>query len=486
MAKTRQRFDLVIADEAHRCAGVVSSAFSTVLDPKKIPARKRIFMTATQRYYTGRLVKAAREDDLDVASMDDEAKFGPVFHRLTFGKAIEQKLLADYRVVIVGIDDARYRRYAEHGRLVTLQGGGKKTDARTLAAHLGLAKTMRTYDMARVISFHGRVSGAKAFATAVPHIIDWMPRRERPSGAIWAEVVSGAMAAGDRKTRLDRLRAVDTGERGLLSNARCLGEGIDVPTLDGIAFIDPKHSQVDIVQAVGRAIRKGDGTKTATIVLPVFVDTDADGDEVLDASAYRAIASVLRTMRDHDDELGEVLDGLRWGLGARKKPRLPTDKVVLDVPATLKKDFITAIHAHVIRLTTSSWEEGFAQLTAYVQAEGHALVPGKHRTAEGYRLGSWVNGQRTTKDSMSADRRRRLEALDGWVWDARDYAAAWEEGFAHLTACVQAEGSARVPPAIAPSRAIGWDCGSVSRQHEGVDVRGSARAVGGVERLGVG
>ena len=425
LATTRRRFDLVIADEAHRCAGAVSSAFSTVLDAKKIPARKRIFMTATQRYYTGRLVKADREDDLDVASMDDEAKFGPVFHRLTFGQAIEQKLLADYRVVIVGIDDARYRRYAEHGRLVTLQGGGNKTDARTLAAHLGLAKTMRRYDMQRVISFHGRVAGAKAFATEVPHIIDWMPRRERPSGAIWAEAVSGAMAAGDRKTRLDRLRAVDTGERGLLSNARCLGEGIDVPTLDGIAFIDPKHSQVDIVQAVGRAIRKGDGTKTATIVLPVFVDTDADGDEVLDASAYRAIASVLRAMRDHDETLGEALDVLRRGLGKRKKARLPTDTVVVDVPATLNKDFITAIHAQVIRLTSSGWEEGFGHLLAYVEAEGHTRVPADYRTAEGYPLGPWVSNQRGQKDDkdkrrrLSADRQQRLEAVKGWVWAAR-------------------------------------------------------------------
>ena len=168
LAKTRLGFDLVIADEAHRCAGAVSSPFSTVLDPKKIPARKRIFMTATQRYYTGRVIKEAKaaQGESEVASMDDEATFGPVFHRLTFGQAIEQKLLADYRVVIVGIDDARYRRYAEHGRLVTLQGGGKKTDARTLAAHLGLAKTMRRYDMQRVISFHGRVAGAKAFATS--------------------------------------------------------------------------------------------------------------------------------------------------------------------------------------------------------------------------------------------------------------------------------------------------------------------------------
>ena len=455
LAKTRLGFDLVIADEAHRCAGVVSSAFSTVLDPKKIPARKRIFMTATQRYYTGRLVNAAREDDHDVASMDDETVFGPVFHRLTFGHAIEQKLLSDYRVVIVGISDDQYRTYADEGRFLKLE-GTKQTDARTLAAHIGLAKTMRTYDIKRVISFHGRVAGAKDFATEVPDIIDWMPRRERPSGTIWAEAVSGKMAAGDRMARLDRLRAVDTGERGILSNARCLGEGIDVPTLDGIAFIDPKHSQVDIVQAVGRAIRKGDGTKTATIVVPVFVNTkaaDEDHEAVLDASAYQAIASVLRAMRDHDDALGEILDGLRRGLGARKKPRLPKDKVVLDLPATLKKDFINAIHAHVIRLTTSSWEDGFGHLLAYVQAEGHAQVLANHRTVEGHGLGTWVVAQRSKQDSLSADRRQRLEALEGWLWDP--HAAAWDEGFVQLTAYVEAEGHARVPQTYCTATGFG-------------------------------
>ena len=456
---TRRRFDLVIADEAHRCVGVASSAFSTVLDPKKIPARKQIFMTATQRYYTGRVIKEAKAEqgDLEVASMDNEAVFGPVFHRLTFGQAIEQELLSDYRVVIVGIDNATYRTYADEGRFLKFD-GAEQTDARTVAAHIGPAKTMHTYDMQCVISFHGRVAGAKAFATEVPRIIDWMPRRKRPSGTIWAEAVSGAMAAGDRKTRLDRLRAVDTGERGLLSNARCLGEGIDVPTLDGIAFIDPKHSQVDIVQAVGRAIRKGDGTKTATIVVPVFVDTNAadkDHEAVLDASAYQAIASVLRAMRDHDENLGETLDGFRRIIGKRtksKKPRWPS-KIVPDFPATLNKDFIAAIHAHVIRLTTSRWEEGFGHLSAYVQANGSARP-----TAI-----SWGHG------SITSARRR--------TFCPRIAAAAWKHWMAGCGMCwrwLGRKGSKPSPatcrpkarrgcrPTIAPRRAIGWGSGSVS------------------------
>ena len=154
-------------------------------------------------------------------------------------------------------------------------------------------------------------------------------------------------------------------------------------------------------------------------MIPVFVDTTADGEEVLDASAYRAIASVLRAMRDHDDELADTLDRLRFGLGLRKQPRLPTDKIVLDVPVTLTKKFVAAIHARVIRLTTSSWEEGFGRLLAYVKAYGNALVPTSYRTAEGYQLGWWVVNQRAKQDSLSADRRQRLEAVDGWVWDAR-------------------------------------------------------------------
>ena len=135
-------FDLAIADEAHRCAGVASSVFSTVLDSKQIRATKRLFMTATPRYFTGRVRKEAASQDLEIASMDDDERFGKVFHRLTFGAAIERDLLSDYRVLVIGADDATYREYAEQGRFVT-RDGRKLLDARSLAAQIGLAKAMR-------------------------------------------------------------------------------------------------------------------------------------------------------------------------------------------------------------------------------------------------------------------------------------------------------------------------------------------------------
>ena len=146
-------FDLVVADEAHRCAGPVSSDFATVLDPMEIKAKRRLFMTATPRYFTGRVLKAAEEAEFEYASMDDEAKFGKVFYRLGFGEAIKRDLLTDYQVAIVGVDDATYLEWAKKGVLVTRDGVGV-TDAASLAGQIGLMKAIRKYDLHRVISFH--------------------------------------------------------------------------------------------------------------------------------------------------------------------------------------------------------------------------------------------------------------------------------------------------------------------------------------------
>lgn len=201
-------------------------------------------MTATPCYFTGRVLRAAEEEDFEYASMDDETKFGPEFHKLSFSKAIERKLLTDYQVAIVGVDDATYKEWAERGTPVALDGVAV-TNARTLAGQIGLAKAMRRYDLRRTISFHSRVARAREFADSMPDIVEWVPSRHRPKGMLWAGYASGAMSAGERHILIEHLNWLDDGERGLLANARCLAEGVDVPTLDGVAFIDPRRSEVD-------------------------------------------------------------------------------------------------------------------------------------------------------------------------------------------------------------------------------------------------
>ena len=325
-------FDLVIADEAHRCAGVKEGPFATVLDARKIRARKRLFMTATPRIASEASKTRADSLGLELVSMDDHAVFGPVFHELKFSDAIRLKLLTDYRVEIVGVDDPLYRQYAEEGAFVTVD-GETITDARTLASHIAVAKAIQKYDLRRIITFHGRVSRARQFADQFPQFLRWMPRRDQPSGQIWTEMISGDMASSKRDAILDRLREVQPPARGIVTNARCLSEGIDVRALDGVAFIDPKESQVDIIQAVGRAIRKAEHKRHGVIILPVYISSDEDEEKTLEDSSFKHVWRVLRALRSHDDQLASELDNLRTNLGKRGKVRanLPA-KIHINLP----------------------------------------------------------------------------------------------------------------------------------------------------------
>lgn len=434
-------FDLVIADEAHRCAGPVSSDFATVLDSVEIKAKRRLFMTATPRYFTGRVLKAAKQADFEYASMDDEAKFGRVFHRLSFGEAIKRNLLTDYQVAIVGVDDATYLEWAVKGALVT-RDGVSVTDAASLAGQIGLVKAIRKYNLHRIISFHSRVKRAREFAASIPDVVAWMPADERPTGDLWSRYVSGEMPAGDRYVLLQHLGRLEEGERGLLANARCLSEGVDVPTLDGVAFIEPRRSEVDIVQAVGRAIRKSDKT-AGTVVIPVFIDACADAEAALDGSVFKPVWDVINALRAHDEELGEQLDELRRQLGRRSQRLHLPDKIHVDLPAKVGIDFTRAFSVRLVEQTTASWEFWLGLLEQFVERNGHARVP-QSCVVDGYRIGTWVNTQRrlATRGLLNIDRKRRLAALRGWTWDP--YGDQWEGGFNHLLKYVELHGDARV------------------------------------------
>lgn len=436
-------FDLVIADEAHRCAGPVASDFATVLDPVEINAKRRLFITATPRYFTGRVTRIAQDADYEIASMDDESKFGTVFHRLTFGDAIKRGLLTDYQIVIIGVDDTTYREWAQERTLVT-RDGREIVDAATLAGQIGLAKAILKYDLHRVITFHSRVERAKEFAASMPNVIDWMPAGHRTEGRLWARHASGEMPAGDRYVLLQHLGRLNGSERGLLANARCLAEGVDVPTLDGVAFIDPRRSEVDILQAVGRAIRKSEDKTVGTIVIPVFIDTGADPEAALNDSAFKPVWDVIKALRAHDDELGEQLDALRRAMGKNgSRPRLP-GKICVDLPAKVGAGFVRAFHVRLVEQTTASWEEHFGCLEAFIRENRHRQLPYDYISG-GVSLGRWAEFQRhlAAKGALTAERQKRLDGLHGWSWNLRD--SKWERAFDLLLQYIDNTGNARAP-----------------------------------------
>src|SRR5450759_1890253 len=210
-------------------------------------------------------------------------------------------------------------------------------------------------------------------------------------------------------------------ERGVVMNARWLSEGVDVPSLDGVAFIDPKSSQVDIIQAVGRAIRRDPNVneKVSTIVLPVFIEAGKNAEDTLEGSRFKPIWDVLNALKAHDDVLANELDQIRTEMGRKTGTGVSADglcKIKIDLPATVDHTFGSALRTYLVEQVTESWNYWLGLFEKFVAQHGHGNVP-LRELFEGKRLGNWVVHQRQYRNKMSPDRISRLEAVIGWSWD---------------------------------------------------------------------
>jgi superfamily II DNA/RNA helicase len=229
------------------------------------------------------------------------------------------------------------------------------------------------------------------------------------------------MPLAQREGILARFNTLDEGECGIVSNAKCLGEAVDVPTIDGIAFVHTKRNAIDIVQAVGRAIRKSKKKEgTSTIILPLPILNKRNPKATIESSAFETIWRVLEGLRAHDDELEGSLDALRMKLGQRKGRRIRLPKLTLDLPRSLNAAFGDAIRLKVLESSTDAVWEGLGHLKAYRAERGDSKVPYKFKTKDGYKLGRWVSARRRDykKGKLPQDQIDVLDAL-GFIWDPK-------------------------------------------------------------------
>ena len=210
-----------------------------------------------------------------------------------------------------------------------------------------------------------------------------------------------------------------------------------------MAFIDPKGSQVDIIQATGRAIRKSNDKDKGTIVIPVFIEDGDDPEEQIDASNFKPVWNVLKALRAHDEVLAESLDHYRTSLAKTGGNCSHTinDKIIFDLPARVSVEFSNALRTVLVEATTASWEFWYGLLEVFHEREGHCRVPVEYRQ-DGNKLGSWVNTQRNNRIKLAPERRKKLDHL-GFVWDAITW--QWEEGFRKLQKFHAREGHCMVP-----------------------------------------
>jgi len=437
-------FNLAIADEAHRCAGDKAGNFATILDGQRIRAEKRLFATATPRTYSTALKKGAEERGIEIVGMDNEEVFGQQLYTLIFGEAIKRGLLTDYRVVIVGVDSPMIASYIENREFVKTDSGIEK-DAETLAAQVALLKAMKDFDLHRMISFHSRVNRAEGFAKDLIDVAQWLDAKHRPSGELKTDFVSGEMPTSSRRQKLAILKSSKDNERALLTNARCLSEGVDVPSLDGVAFIDPRASQVDIIQAVGRAIRLSPNKKAGTIVLPVFISRGDNPEQSLDEGNFKPIWDVLNALKSHDDVLADELDQMRVGMGKRSSSKVQGgfSKIEFDLPASVDKSFSDSIQTRLVENATAPWDFYYGLLLTYKSQHGHCNVPRSDGNDVQFDLGKWSQHQRSAIRSNKLSK-TRLDKLLAIGFDLEPHDSAWNKKFLLLSDFYKKNGHSNV------------------------------------------
>lgn len=337
-------FDLIVCDEAHRTTGVKQkdksqSSFTKVHSNGNIKAKKCLYMTATPRLYSSDAQAKAKEKEVEVWSMDDPQMFGEEIYRIGFGEAVEKQLLSDYKVIVLTLDE----NSVEPKLLNELMEGNadlKESDAIKLIGCINVLSKRTNYltdkelfsdvdpePMRSAVAFCSSIKNSiylkDSFNVCQKAYYEKMSEEEREQlVAVEAEHVDGGMGSTVREEKLDWLKHADPNKKEcrVLNNVRCLSEGVDVPSLDAIMFLSSRNSQVDVVQSVGRVMRKAEGKKFGYIIIPVLVPGDKNADEILDTSDdFKIVWSVLNALRAHDDRFNATINKIELN---KKKPKI--------------------------------------------------------------------------------------------------------------------------------------------------------------------
>ncbi|MFD7617902.1 Helicase associated domain protein [Streptomyces sp. NPDC059802] len=491
-------FDLMVVDEAHRTSGYAGKPWAAVHDQTKMPATRRLYMTATARIWEAPEHARSGEggEPRLIASMDPGSRvFGPVAYKLTLSQAVSRGLVAPYQVVCVDISDPEFHQLRQEAGL----GSDAARGARLAALQTGLVSAAAQENLRKVLTFHSRVSEAEAMATgivdAARKLWEDNPRRYPEPERVWADWLYGEHPPAHRRAVLeefasdviedhDQAQLVEggVGGRGLvpaalrvLSSVKVLGEGVDTANCDSVAFCDARGSMIDIVQMVGRALRIKPGQgKIASLIVPVFLAPGEAPDEMLTSDAYGTLAKVLGALRAHDTDTIEHLADPRirsgsWhpeGVGegeAEAEREEPEGERGPSAPARELLKFSTPrdpallaqfVKLRVIEPENTFWRRGIQACVRYVKETGaqQLRVPYDYITPDtwvpaGFPLGTWLADQRKFHKAgrLDAGRVEQLGGL-GMVWSHQD--VAFEEGLTAARAWAAVHGHL-LPPTTA-------------------------------------
>ena len=325
-------FDLIICDEAHRTTGATfedqeDSYFVRIHDNKYVKGKKRLYMTATPRIFGSKAKKKADEGSVELASMDDPEKFGEEFFNRGFNWAVENNLLSDYKVVILAVDEAlvssNLQKSFEDGSELKLTDATKIIGVYKALAKVGFdnKKNEKLKPIRKALAFTQSIEISKIFEKEFSNVINEYEKNENIKKInkldlnVEAKHIDGTFNAERRNDSLNWLKSkTEENTCRILSNVKCLSEGVDVPSLDAIIFLHPKKSQIDVVQAVGRVMRKAEGKDLGYVIIPVTVAPGVSPEKALnDNEKYKIVWQIVNALRTHDERLDSKINMLSLG-----------------------------------------------------------------------------------------------------------------------------------------------------------------------------
>ena len=402
-------FDFGVFDEAHKTSGIHGTSFNFGLENKNINIEKRLFLTATPRHYNLQK-KDINGDPVLAYSMDQPEVYGPVVFNLSFAEAAKKKIICDYKVIISVITSPMIDQHFLNSGQVVLK--NQPIVARQVANQLAMKNALEKHDIKKIFTFHHNVASAKSFSSEGAEGISFhLPN-------FHVNHVNGSMTTAFREKVMEEFKHAET---GLLSNAHCLTEGIDVPAVDMVAFMSPKKSKVDIVQAIGRAMRIAIGKEKGFIFIPLYLEQAKNEsiESALERSNFQEIWAVLQAIQEQDEVFDQIIQQLNAATKCKRKgfndSRL-SEKLEIIGPTISVKKLQKSITTLLVSRLCKSWDTMFQMLHMFKKKHRHTNVPLKAKKPWD-ELGKWVDNVRALKRNkhLITDRVEQLNKI-GFRW----------------------------------------------------------------------
>ncbi|WP_445725593.1 Helicase associated domain protein [Flavobacterium sp.] len=441
-------FDLIICDEAHRTTGSKNkNVFTLVHYNDKIPSKKRLYMTATPKVVSTSFKAKLGGDYELLCDMNNPSLYGEEAFRMTFGEAIEQGILVDYKIIGIGVTDKQIKEFIDRHNFL---GDYSVTD---LAHNFALELVMKKYNAFHALSFHSKVALAKGFSE----------RHSEFFNEVYSKYVAGKQSTTYRARVLNEFKK---SKRGIVSNARCLTEGVDVPTIDLIYFCDPKTSKIDIVQASGRALRisKINNKKMGYIVVPIFHHIEENLEaEIKRKPIFNHLIQVVRSLCDQDERLQAYIDKIAFEKGKNENSKIEIDFSDNEAERVIRLEGLenklkNVLFDEIIEKTRTLWEVRFMQLLNFQKENNHLNV----LKGDYPKLHNWMSELRRYNrgNKLDSKKKERLNEI-GFDWksetsrEVTDIDEIWWSSFEKLVDYHKKHGNCDVPAKYSEDRPFG-------------------------------